>query len=356
MGMLRAAHIRTKNSTASKRWLRAPIVTALLGVMTVSTGAPATVPALAARWAQPDGAWVIYSPMPQARSETAAALVDGRLYLIGGNDEQNPSPVVQVYDVASDRWSEVSPAPVALHHAAAAVVGGKIYLVGGFQLPFGQREPVDTLWMYDPALDSWQARAPMGAPRGSAAVVVVNDRIYAFGGERKRPVGSNPPYTPVDDAAVYDPQSDRWEELPDLRYRRDHLAAAAVNGLIYVMGGRDRPAYDLTFNEVFDPATRTWDMRGPMLTGRSGHTSAVVDGEIYTFGGEGNVNSPIGIYDEVEAYDPAADRWRALSPMPVARHAVPAVAVGDRIFLPGGSTRQGGQVTSLLDAFVPAAR
>jgi N-acetylneuraminic acid mutarotase len=94
-----------------------------------------------------------------------------------------------------------------------------------------------------------------------------------------------------------------------------------------------------------------------MPTGRSGHGSAVLAGRIYTFGGEGNPNSPIGIYDEVEVYDPARDVWAQLSPMAVPRHATFPVTIGSRIYFPGGATRQGGGgLTDLLDAFEPAGK
>lgn len=342
---------------ATRRWQRTTGNALLLGALAVSGALPPGRVNVAALESEIQDSWIAASSMPVARSEYASAVVDGRIYVIGGQDADSvSSTLVQVYDVARDRWFEAAPAPVALHHAGAAVVGGKIYLIGGFTFPFGERDPVDTVWMYDPAADQWLGRAPLPAPRGSIAVAVVDDRIYAFGGERKRPPGSNPPYVPVDDAAVYDPQTDRWEELPPLRYRRDHLTASAVNGRIYVMGGRDRPAYDLPFNEVLDVATRNWDMRAPMPTGRSGHTAAVLRDRIYTFGGEGNPSSPIGIYYEVEAYDPNTDQWADLSPMPIPRHAVAAVAVGDRIYLPGGSTRRGGSATAIVDAFAPVDR
>src|SRR5205823_918169 len=107
---------------------------------------------------------------------------------------------------------------------------------------------------------------------------------------------------------------------------------------------------------VWDTSTGIWDVAAPMPTGRSGHTAAVLDNRVYTFGGEGNPASPIGIYSQVEVYDPATDQWGQLDPMPTGRHAVPAVTAGDRIFLPGGSTRQGGAVTDLVDAFVPASQ
>jgi hypothetical protein len=52
-------------------------------------------------------------------------------------------------------------------------------------------------------------------------------------------------------------------------------------------------------------------------------------------GGEG----PAGTFREAEEYDPAADRWRALAPMPTGRHGLGAVAVGGRAYvLSGGPT------------------
>jgi len=158
---------------------------------------------------------------------------------------------------------------------------------------------------------------------------------------------------PVDDATVYDPRADTWETLPPLRFRRDHLVAGAIDGRVYAVAGRDRPIYDIPVVEEYDPAARTWTQRAPMPTGRSGCVAAVLDGRLYVFGGEGNPDSPYGTYDQVEAYDPALDAWTRLPRMPLPRHATGAVVLGHRIFLPGGSLRQGSGVTALMDAFDP---
>jgi N-acetylneuraminic acid mutarotase len=207
--------------------------------------------------------------------------------------------------------------------------------------------------MYDPARDQWEARAPLPAPRGALAVAVLDDRIYALGGERFGTASGRPGYVPVDDATVYDPRTDTWTVLPPLRYRRDHLVAGAIDGRVYAVGGRDRPIYTLPFVEIFDPATRAWTEGAPMPTGRSGCTAAVLDGRLYVFGGEGNADNPYGVFNEVEAYDAASDAWISFPPMPTPRHATAAAAVGHRIFLPGGSLRQGSGVTALMDAFDP---
>ena len=71
---------------------------------------------------------------------------------------------------------------------------------------------------------------------------------------------------------------------------------------------------------------------------------------------EGNEASPIGLFDEVEAFDPAANSWNRFEPMPLPRHSLITATFGNRIYLPGGSTARGGgpNITAYVDAFEPA--
>jgi hypothetical protein len=39
--------------------------------------------------------------------------------------------VVEVYDPATDTWSEHAPMPSPIRHHSICVVGGKLYLIGG---------------------------------------------------------------------------------------------------------------------------------------------------------------------------------------------------------------------------------
>jgi N-acetylneuraminic acid mutarotase len=265
--------------------------------------------------------------------------------------------MVQAYDIATDSWSVVAPLPEPLHHVAVTGLEGKLYAVGGFAGPFAQREPVDSLSAYDPALDRWQRRAPLPTPRGAAAAVVIDGLVYALGGERRGPSGGVGDYESVTDVAVYDPRTDRWEILPPMRYPRNHLHAGAVEGRIYAVGGRDSSDPLMSVVEEYDPTTRTWRERAPMPTGRSGGAAALLSGKLYVFGGEGNPDHPLGVFPQVEAYDPATDSWAQLDLMFVPRHGLSAVAVGDRIYLPAGSPVQGGrepgQGAGIIDAFAP---
>jgi hypothetical protein len=66
------------------------------------------------------------------------------------------------------------------------------------------------------------------------------------------------------------------------------LAAAAIDGRLYAVGGRIDGNYsrNLASNEAYDPATNRWEQRAPMPTARSGIGAAVVEGRIFVFGGE----------------------------------------------------------------------
>ena len=308
------------------------------------------------------GSWFKLAPMLQKQNESATAVLGGNIYVIGGFGSNSEDPIarVQVYDAAKDSWSEGTPLPEALHHAGAAVVGGKIYLVGGFHNPFGKRDPIDHVWMYDPASKAWTARAPLPSPRGALVVAAIGDKIYAASGEQLRPAGKPVPQgaapntEPVADLTVYDPKTNAWQKLAPMKIARDHAYVAAVGGKLYVVGGRDRPKYDIVALEVFDPATGSWSDKAPMLTGRSGGNASVLDGKIYVFGGEGNPNNPLGIYSEVEAYDTQTDSWQKLGPMPLPRHSLAAATFGKRIVLPGGAPSRGGsQILDYVDAFQP---
>jgi Kelch motif protein len=50
-----------------------------------------------------DGAWTRAAPMPTARSEIAAAALDGRIYVAGGLTALGTSNVFESYDPAEDR-------------------------------------------------------------------------------------------------------------------------------------------------------------------------------------------------------------------------------------------------------------
>jgi hypothetical protein len=133
-----------------------------------------------------DARWRMAKPLPQPLGEIVSTVIGKKWYVFGGYDGANVQPqgVVLEYDAAAETWTAKKNMLIPAHHAAAVALDGKIYVFGGFVGRPGARvwQPIVSALVYDPAADSWKELAPMPTPRGSAAAVVVDGKIYVIGG------------------------------------------------------------------------------------------------------------------------------------------------------------------------------
>jgi len=293
-------------------------------------------------------AWEMKAPVPQPRTEVAAAVLDGKIYLIGGFAKEGVTARVEMYDPATNRWTARASMPVPLHHAGAAALNGKLYVVGGLE---GGRswKPSSGLWEYDPGSDRWTAKREMPTARGALGVGVWEGKLYAVGG-----LGATRPFDLLGNTGateVYDPATDQWEKKASLPTPRDHLAVAVVNGKIHAIGGRFNSDYseNLALHHVYDPASDRWSEASPLPKPRSGIAAAVLSGKIFVFGGE----APQGTFSDNDVYNPNDNKWQSAPPMPTPRHGLGAVTVGDRIFVIAGGPRPGGSVSNTNEVFKP---
>ena len=299
--------------------------------------------------------WSMGAAMPLPRSEHAVAEFNGRIWVLGGYPPGRlPSNLVQIYDPATSRWTLGPPLPEPIHHTHVASVGGRIYVLGGEVEGASTGRPerfVSNVWMHDPAVGGWVARAPMPTARGGGGKAVIDGKIYVAGG---RPPGGSA-------FEVYDPATDKWEKLPDLPTQRNHLAMVAINGKIIVAGGRFGPgagAERTDVVEIYDPKTRRWTKGAPLPAPRGGITGAAHAGCMFVFGGEGEPTHVLSLTPNTYGYDPRTDRWTQLPDLPIAVHGLKGSAViGGRIFLPGGGITLGGNSgTNAMQVYRPTMR
>jgi N-acetylneuraminic acid mutarotase len=287
--------------------------------------------------------------MPTPRTEVAVAALDGLIYVIGGFEgDGTPSAKVEVYDPATDTWSEAAPLPEARHHAAAVEVFGKLWVVGGMRS--GRGEAVSSAFAYDAEEDTWgETGSSMAVPHGAPGVVNDGTRPYVISGVQEDPDGELENVSAVE-VFMYD----AWVRQTYIPTPRDHLGAAAIGFRLYAIGGRTNFdfARNLDSNEEYNIQSREWTTRAPMPTARSGIAAAAIGGRIFVFGGE----SPDGTFDENEAYDPETDTWATMAPMPTARHGLGAAVVGDTIYVIGGGPEPGLSVTGANEAYTPPPR
>jgi N-acetylneuraminic acid mutarotase len=285
------------------------------------------------------GLWQERAPEPVARQEITYVAAGGRFYQAGGSKSYS-------YDPGTDTWKPFAALPAKINHMQVAAVGGLVYYIGGLSAWPGPS--VGTVYAYNPATNTYTARAPMplGRDRGGGSAVVYGGKIYVAGGLH---AGVTTPWFDV-----YDPVSDTWTSLPDMPHARDHFQAGIVGDMLYAIGGRVSSASNrgIPYNDAFDFTSGQWETGfAPIPTPRAGFASAVVDGRILTIGGEG----PGMVYSTVEAYDPGSNSWTTLAPMPTARHGLQAVVWDGAVYVTGGGTtpNSGTTATNVHEVFMP---
>ena len=124
----------------------------------------------------------------------------------------------------------------------------------------------------------------------------------------------------------------QWTRGSPMLSTRTEVAVAAVVDRLYVAGGFGG-AQNLEF---YDPRADRWS-RGASVPQRVHHAAAVaLNGKLYLIGGYGAGWGPV---DSVFEYDPAADRWRTLAPLPTRRGALAAAVVSGRIHAVGALSK-----------------
>src|SRR4029453_17893863 len=347
--------------------------TAVLAVMMASLVVVATASAQ-----MPTSPWKKGAPFPVPDEELYGVAMNGKLYVIGGWDDGKAAGVTYEYDPATDKWTKKKPMPGAAHHAALAAANGKIYVMGGFvalaetALPLGAAwQPIDNAWQYDPVADTWKSLAPLPTRRGSAVAVEVGGKIYTIGGattmegpvldDSKGRLGDakDPFFTAFGPSKVlsvnevYDPTTNKWETRNPMSVPRNHAFGAAVNGKIYVIGGRPGHGFILAATntdvvEEYDPRSDTWNMpKERMPTARSGGVTGTDGRRIYVAGGEVTTQQLVGAFRAIEAYDPLTNSWSTLPPMPMPRHGVAGAVIGNRLYLVSGMIQSAGALVFL---------
>jgi N-acetylneuraminic acid mutarotase len=209
----------------------------------------------------------------------AAAVIGRRIYVIGGfkTTTNVPSADVLVYDVESRSWSTAAPLPEPRGGHAAAVLDGRIHVVGGGN----SQRTLANHSEYDPATNRWTERAPLSRSRGSPAAVAYNGKLYSIGGR------SGP--GDFGDVEIYDPRTDAWTAGTPIEPRGTAGAAPYCN-TIYVFGGESQ-ARKSTLDEVLrlDPSTNQWTRVTPMRAPRNYARAVLFRRAVWLVGGNAAV-------------------------------------------------------------------
>jgi N-acetylneuraminic acid mutarotase len=220
------------------------------------------------------GGWQSGAQLPTPRSEVAAAVIEGKIAVVGGFlADGRSSQAADLYSPLEDRWTRLPDLPVAVNHAMAAAAGGKLYVAGGYGQAAGQR----LRFAFVLESGKWRALPPLPAARAAGGAAIVGGKLYVVGGVG--PAGLAP------QGFALDLRTRRWAAIPGPT-PREHLAVTAAGGRIYALAGRKAGIdTNLRVLESYLPAARRWRRLPDMPTPRHGLAVAAVGGRVYTIGG-----------------------------------------------------------------------
>jgi N-acetylneuraminic acid mutarotase len=287
-----------------------------------------------------ENTWTKRASMHEARGGLGAAVVNRKIYAIGGSSQSGLYPANiqggfvgtnEEYDPVTNTWTYKSPMPTPRSDFAIAVYNNKIYCLGGTV----GTEKVDVIFsrfvtsavneVYDPATDTWETKASLPNAGMFMQAFVVGNRIYVIDG----------PFN-----EVYDPENDSWitkapTPLPAEDYGADgsnDYALFLLNNKLYVAGQFSTRLinYD-TSQDAWSTGTTLPDydfysVAGAMTTGSNAPK------RLYVFLGlRGWVPSAVTI-----AYDPVTNLWIAGKSIPTNRVHPGVVVVDDKLYVVGG--------------------
>jgi N-acetylneuraminic acid mutarotase len=134
-----------------------------------------------------NNSWSTKSPMPTSRDHITSAAIGGDIFVIGGRQPTDEGPIFknlgtnEMYDSSHDRWISKEQLPTNRSGLSAAVVNGSVYVFGGEST----KANFDNNERYDPTSNSWTIEQPMLTPRHGSAAVAIDDKIYVIAGGPK---------------------------------------------------------------------------------------------------------------------------------------------------------------------------
>lgn len=312
-----------------------------------------------------DSEWEAVASLNIARDQFAAAAIDNKIYVFGGNTLNQESNTTEVLDLNNPvAWSMLAnneSMSGVLEEISGVALNNQFYVTGA--LPQAIENGVTNfVSVYEPVNNVWSLQTPMPTPRAAAPSTVYDNQIYVFGGYYQNPKNGKRSSPTVVEA--FNPGNTTWQtitRIPQSKVREGEMVGV-VNSKAYMLGGGSNKTRKM-FSDIFayNFATKKWLTNGltPVPTPRaftSAYQAPIINGKIYLVGGYRFSGKKLVASDKVEIYDPVSNTWQKgpSLPNPIADH-VP-VAANNAVYVIGGvlnadNTQKTAAVWKLDDAW-----
>lgn len=294
---------------------------------------PTPPPAVPPRWPT---SWQTAASALNSRFEAAGTVVGTKIFVFGGfKGDFTVHRTYTSYNTATNTWTNLGTMPVdmAESHQELAVDGQYIYIAGGFAGNLDtSKNPTQTVndkvWRYDTVGNTFTQIATLPQARGAGTLDLIGRELHYFGGNPADRV------TNLGDHFVYNLDTGIWTTAAPMPNPKDHFSSVVLNGKIYAFGGEH--GHDQLHEQqrdmwMYDPTSNSWTQLADMPISKSHMEggSFVLDGKIVMAGGQIDNFQPTA---NVIAYDPNTNSWTTLQSLPAARQGGIVRAIGDRVY------------------------
>lgn len=286
---------------------------------------------LSAQWTQRAGLG-----QSNKRTFSTSFSVNGKIYVVGGNDNFTGLSDVHEYDPATDTWTSKGAFPGGVRGGAVA------FSIGSFGYFMCGSNYVGTffkdVWQYDPSNDTWTqlGDAPFFI-REEAAAFVIGNFGYVGTGYFEIVYPNSTVSATLNDFWQYNPANDSWTQKANVPGpSRAWAIAASANGLGYFGLGGD-PGQTTSYNDFYeyDPQLNTWTAKANYPQTLAESTAFNLGSDVYVCGGI-NFSNMIPTF-AFRKYIPSTNTWSIMPSFPGGSIiAATSNTVNNRIFLGTG--------------------
>jgi WD40 repeat protein len=277
---------------------------------------------------------------------TSTLLEDGRILIVGGDDDTAAYASAEVYNPATGKFSEVGKmAAPRTGHLAALLADGRVLVSGGWAGP-DHLQALSSAEIWDPATGKFSPTGSMLSPNADAQATVLKDgSILVTGGLSNTDII-------VSAAEIYTPSSGEFTATGSMtNSRTSHSATLLKDGGVLIVGGWGNNGDNLSSAEIYDPASGKFTATGSMRVTRWDHSATLLpDGRVLIAGGatDGSSSTAKNVrIASTEIFDPASSQFEAGPDMSQDRScATASLLSGGRVLIAGGVNSARDQLAS----------
>lgn len=211
------------------------------------------------------------------------------MYVAGGTNPYKNSEIVLTmwsFNPRNLSWRIEPDIPVAIRDFGFVTNDEKLYIFGG---ETKDNEILSSLFSFDPLTNRWTELNQMKVPRAGLSTVQYQDNIIVAGGIISKQENCSNVTKSVE---FYDIKGNVWYFLDTLRIPRCYAKMCMIGNNLFIIAGAgegtDGYISSLDSFDVYDVKNGYWRIKNNCLE-RHGHDVVVLSGNIFIFGGISSV-------------------------------------------------------------------